>query len=361
MKKNILIVDDSALMRRMLSDIIESDDRFRVAGVVRNGESALRELEENSEKYDVVLLDFFLPDMNADELLQKLSMRRLRAKVIIISGIIKEDAMEVIHALEEGAFDFVTKPESFSFSRSGGFAERLLTCVELAISSSDESSAFYIKEKKKGKKPISINSNHNKKKKGSVRGEKLIALACSTGGPKALHQVVPKLPKNMDAPMVIVQHMPKGFTNSLAMRLNEMSQVEVKEAENGDVLKKGCVYIAKGGMQMRIEDDKGKKILRLTDEPARNGLRPCADIMYESLVGSDYQEIVCVVLTGMGGDGTAGIKKLNKKNNIYSITQTAETCTVYGMPKVFFESGLADEVLPLAEIAEAIGKRVGVQ
>ena len=93
----------------------------------------------------------------------------------------------------------------------------------------------------------------------------------------------------------------------------------------------------------------------------RNGLRPCADIMYGSLVGSDYQEIVCVVLTGMGGDGTAGIKQLNEKNNIYSITQTAETCTVYGMPKVFYESGLADEVVPLSKIADAIGKRVGVQ
>lgn len=360
MKKNILIVDDSALMRRLLSDIIESDDRFRIAGVVRNGESALRELENKSEEYDVVLLDFFLPDMNADELLQKLSMRRLRAKVIIISGIIKEDAMEVIRALEDGAFDFVTKPESFSFTRSNGFAERLLACVELATSTSEQSSAFVVKQEKKVKKPISINSNHVKKK-GSVRGEKLVALACSTGGPKALHQVIPKLPKNMDAPMVIVQHMPKGFTNSLAMRLNEMSQVEVKEAVNGDVLKKGCVYIAKGGMQMRVENDKGKKILRLTDEPARNGLRPCADIMYESLVGSDYQEIVCVVLTGMGGDGTAGIKQLNEKNNIYSITQTAETCTVYGMPKVFYESGLADEVVPLSKIADAIGKRVGVQ
>lgn len=365
MAKNILIVDDSALMRRVLSDIIKKDSRFHVESIARNGETALAEIRENPNRFDVILLDFFLPDMNADQLLVRMADVKMSAKVIIISGVIKEDAMEIIHALEHGAFDFVTKPDNFVMAKGKDFEEKLLKRVELAafvddmvVSSAKMQGTSHLR---KQTKPVSINSNQCNGQKGSVRGGKLIALACSTGGPKALHQVIPKLPKNLDAPMIIVQHMPKGFTKSLADRLNEMSNVHVKEAESGDVLKKGTVYIAKGGSQLRVEKSRGNYILQETQEPARNGLRPCADIMYESLVGSEYEEIVCVVLTGMGGDGTEGIKQLNAKNNIYSITQSADTCTVYGMPKVFYESGLADEVVPLDGIADAIRKHVGVQ
>lgn len=362
MRKNVLIADDSALMRKVLSDIIEKDHKFQVAGIARNGASALQMIKEHSKEYDVILLDFFMPDMNADELLVKLNQIHLEAKVILISGILKEDAMELIHALEHGAFDFVMKPDNFSLNNQKGFGNKLIKRMELAVFAEDGKRAVSKdagpSRIRKQNLPTSID---RKPKKGSVRGKKLIALACSTGGPKALHQVVPNLPENIDAPMLIVQHMPVGFTKSLADRLNETSRVKVKEAEDGDILEKGHVYIAKGGAQLRVKQDKGKDILRVTDEPARNGLRPCADIMYESLVGSDYDEITCVVLTGMGGDGTAGIKKLNTQNDIYSITQTAETCTVYGMPKVFYESGLADEILPLKEIADAIRKHVGVR
>ena len=273
--------------------------------------------------------------------------------------------MEIIHALEHGAFDFVTKPENFVIAKEKHFEERLLQCIELATSQEETMGVMQksttVKRPLRREKPISINSITKGNGKGSVRGGKLIALACSTGGPKALHQVIPKLPPNLAAPMIVVQHMPKGFTKSLAERLDEMSQLHVKEAEDGDVLSKGTVYIAKGGSQLRVDSKGGKKILRVTEEAARNGLKPCADIMYESLVESDYEEIVCVVLTGMGGDGTEGIRQLSKKNNIYSITQTADTCTVYGMPKVFYQSGLADEILPLQDIADAIRKHVGVQ
>lgn len=367
MKKNILIIDDSALMRRLLSDIIKQDGRFHVADMAKNGSAALKLIKENPDKYSVILLDFFMPDMNADELLKKITGLHIKAKVVLISGVIKEDAMEIIEALENGAFDFVTKPGNFVLGKKEGFQKKLLQCIELAATVEDEkkvSTTKYkvAKELKVQEQSILKNTNtEQEKRKGSVRGEKLVALACSTGGPKALHQVVPKLPKNLDAPMVVVQHMPQGFTNSLAVRLNEMSEVSVKEAEDGEVMEKGTVYIARGGSQLRIVKDMGKYSLKVTQEPARNGLKPCADIMYESLVGSEFDEITCVVLTGMGADGTAGIKQLSKTNNIYSIAQNAETCTVYGMPKVFFESGLVNEVLPLQNIAEAIWKHVGVR
>ena len=141
-----------------------------------------------------------------------------------------------------------------------------------------------------------------------------------------------------------------------------ISKVKVKEAADGDVIQKGTVYIAPGGTQMRLVK-KGREyaIAIFPDEPARTGLKPCADIMYESLLTSDFDDITCVVLTGMGGDGTAGIKQLNDKRNIYVIGQNAETCTVYGMPKVLFEAGLTDEVVPLGQVADAITKNVGVQ
>lgn len=362
MLKNVLIIDDSALMRRVLSGIIDKDKRLKVVDIARNGNMALSLIKANPKKYDIILLDFFMPDMNGDVLLQKISNISLDAEIILISGIIKEDAKEVIQALENGVFDFVTKPNDFSQAKGEHFSEKLLERIELAANALDEKrQRRTMNNLKRGERPNIINKPTEVKQKGVVGGEKLIALACSTGGPKALHQLVPKLPKNLDAPMVIVQHMPKGFTNSLAERLDEMSEVHVKEAEDGEILKKGTVYIAKGGEQLRITENKGQYLIKLTDEPARNGLRPCADIMYESLVGSRFAEIVCVVLTGMGGDGTAGIKQLNTKNNIYSIAQNAETCTVYGMPKVFFESGLADEVLPIQDIAGAIGKHVGVR
>ena len=365
MAKNILIVDDSALMRRLLSDIIKKDNRFSVADVARDGVSTLNLIKKEPQKYDVILLDFFMPDMNGDELIKKLVELKVEAKIILISGVIQKDAMEIIEALENGAFDFVTKPNSFLLTKENAFEKKLIQRIELAVSVLEEDRkrkkfSKTVKEKA-SEQPISIKKSKVIKQKGSVRGDKLVALACSTGGPKALHQVIPKLPKNLDAPMIIVQHMPSGFTNSLAIRLNDMSAIHVKEAENGEVLQKGTVYIAKGGSQLRVKKEKGQYVLQTTNEPARGGLRPCADIMYESLMESDFKEIVCVVLTGMGGDGTAGIKQLNQTNNIYAIAQNEETCTVYGMPRVLIESGLVDEVVPLQNVADAIQKQVGVQ
>jgi two-component system chemotaxis response regulator CheB len=214
-------------------------------------------------------------------------------------------------------------------------------------------------------KSVRVPRNHtfppHKSFVGNKAGKlKLVALACSTGGPKSLQQVIPKLPAELDAPVVIVQHMPKGFTNSLAVRLNEMSKLQVKEAENGELLKKGCVYIAPGGKQTRIEKTGANYKIVTTDEPERDGLRPCANIMYESLRESSFDEITCVVLTGMGADGTMGIGALAEKNNIYVISQDKESCVVYGMPRAVYEAKLSDEVQPLEKIAEAVTKNVGV-
>jgi two-component system chemotaxis response regulator CheB len=361
MKKNIFIIDDSALMRRVLSDIINSDERFHAAEFAANGLEALYIMKHRAKEFDAVLLDITMPRMNGIEFLAELKKQNIKATVIIVSTIARQDAKETIEALELGAFDFVKKPESFAEVNSNQFSRRLLECLCEAVKATQKTgkvnalemlaAAGNTREKIRKKKVRASNPNTNK----------LVAMACSTGGPKALHTVVPALPANLDAAVLIVQHMPAGFTKSLADRLNELSSIRVREAQDGDILEKGTVYIAKGGHQMRLlQREDGAYYLSVSKEAARRGLLPCADIMYESLSKLAFDQVTCVVLTGMGSDGTAGISKLYKSQNIYVIAQDEETSVVYGMPKVMKETGLVDEVLPLQDISSAIIKNVGV-
>jgi two-component system chemotaxis response regulator CheB len=191
---------------------------------------------------------------------------------------------------------------------------------------------------------------------------KLVIIASSTGGPKALHQVIPKLDKNLDAPVVVVQHMPKGFTASLAQRLDELSEVVVSEAVAGATLEKGHVYIARGGLHMHLCRNKlGMLEIQETEDPPVNGLRPCANVTFESILDCSPGSIVCAVLTGMGADGCKGVQSLKKKYEVYTIAQSRETCVVYGMPKAIVENGLADIVLPLDEIGKEINNKTGVR
>lgn len=373
MKKNILIIDDSALIRRVLSDIINADDRFQVANIVHNGLEAF-DLLVTGNKYDGILLDINMPKMNGLELLEQLNKHNIKATIIVVSTIAKEGAKETIRALELGAFDFVTKPDSYMDAKSRQFHEQIIDSLACATGLMEFATVSDVHEvtSSKRQRPITpiIQRQEPQKLIGqerpfraeTMKGQKLIALACSTGGPKALQEIVPKLPADLDAPMLIVQHMPEGFTNSLAQRLDEMSHIHVKEAEDGEIIKKGVVYIAKGGRQMRLnKQSDGNYKLSVTQEAARGGLKPCADIMYESLMSSDFEEITCVVLTGMGGDGTRGIKQLQEHNNIYVIAQNEETCTVYGMPRMVADAGLVNEVVPLDSVSSAIVKNVGVR
>ena len=194
----------------------------------------------------------------------------------------------------------------------------------------------------------------------SSAGDKIVAIASSTGGPKALQNLIPKLPANLNAPVLIVQHMPAGFTEALAGRLDSLSEISVKEAAEGDVLLKGHVYLSKGGRHMSIRKMSGKQMIHYTDEPPREGVRPCANYMYESLKDSIYDEVICVVLTGMGADGTEGISNLKKAKKVTVIVQDEETCIVYGMPRSVSMAGLADKEIPLTQIANEIIKNVGV-
>lgn len=360
MKKNILIIDDSALMRRVLSDIINSDNRFQSTEVASNGLDALNLMQVRGNDFDAVLLDINMPRMNGIDFLAELKAQNIKATVIMVSTIAKKEARETIRALELGAFDFVTKPESYLEVKNNLFSGRILECLAAATKEKTKLKTESIEKITEFIRPI-IDGAGKKRSEHPLNAEKLVAIACSTGGPKALHTVIPNLPVNLDAGVLVVQHMPGGFTKSLADRLNELSPITVMEAEDGEILKKGRVYIAKGGHQMRlIRQGDGEYRLSVLEEPPRHGLVPCADIMYESLADTDFDQITCVVLTGMGGDGTDGIIQLKKKKNTYVIAQDEETSVVYGMPKVVRDAGLTDEVVALIDVSDAIIKNVGV-
>lgn len=375
--KKILVVDDSALMRRVVFDIINSDEELQAEHYAINGIEAL-EILKSGKKFDAIVLDINMPKMNGIELLREMKKEGMNEKVLIVSTLAKEGAKETIQALELGAFDFVTKPDSLAEAKGPGFSGRLVNMLRAATNlpavqfsaegkrevpdrdKTVKSSARKMTALSRGDLQGDI-SKHSKAPLGGG-AKKLVALACSTGGPKALQYVVPFLPANLDAAVLIVQHMPEGFTASLSSRLDELSRINVQEAAHGVVLEKGTVYIAKGGSQMRLVE-KGKKehSLSVTVEAARNGLKPCADIMYESLMKTSFDEITCVVMTGMGADGTKGILQLEQTNKIYVIAQDEESSTVYGMPKAIADAGAVDEVVPLKKIADAITKHVGVR
>ncbi len=355
MKKNILVVDDSALMRMVMCDIIKSDERFNVEDRAQNGKEALNLLMK--KKYDAVVLDVNMPVMGGLELLKELQMRKMPVRVMMASTDTREGAKVTMDALELGAIDFVHKSANIKNNRTEEFQKNFLETL-YAVSTSREPTfgkAFNLEKIKESKKLVSMVRKHN------IVGNKIVAIASSTGGPKALQAVIPKLPKGLNAPVVLVQHMPVGFTNSLAERLDSLSEVTVSEAREGEILQKGHVYLSKGGMHMNITSDQKKSCIHYSDEPSREGVKPCANYMYESLVNSPFDQVVCVVLTGMGMDGTEGIRNLKAKKQTFVIAQQENTCAVYGMPKSVVKAGIVNQIVELDNVAQEIIMNVGVK
>lgn len=360
MAKKILVVDDSALMRRVLCDIIDSDERFQVVARATNGVEALDLLSRN--QYDAVVMDVNMPRMNGLQLLEELRRFKISARVMMASTDTKEGAQTTLDALELGALDFIHKPDSAMDCRVESFKKELLDKLEVVA---DSRLPVFESQKKVQEARETTTKMVDIAKKFSAKltpGPKVVAIASSTGGPKALQAVVPQLPAELDAPVLIVQHMPKGFTASFAERMNSLSAVTVKEAAEGDELKEGTVYIAMGGMHLNVVTSAaGKHVIHYTDEPAREGVKPCANYMFESLAGSRFDSVVCVVMTGMGADGTAGIRNLEATKKVHVITQDQATSVVYGMPKSVAGAGLADQIVPLEQIAQEIILNVGVK
>lgn len=359
MAKKILIVDDSALMRRVICDIIESDERFQVVDKAINGLEAFDLLSR--KQYDAVVLDVNMPKMNGLQLLEELRKHKIPAKVMMASTDTKEGAKITLDALELGALDFIHKPDSALDCQVDSFKKKLLQTLDVVSNSKPAMFTAPVSRVQDNRQTAEKMADLARKFAKKTVGSKIVAIASSTGGPKALQSVIPRLPGGLDAPVLLVQHMPKGFTASLAERLNELSQLEVREAKEGDELQNGTVYLSMGGMHMNVKNVGGKYTIHYSDEPAREGVKPCANYMYESLVDSRFDEIVCVVMTGMGADGTAGIRNLEVKKKVHVIAQNQDSCVVYGMPKSVVNAGLSDQVVPLDQLAQEIALNVGVK
>lgn len=378
MMKKILVVDDSALMRRVFCDIINSDERYEVADTAANGREALELL--GRKRYDAVVLDVNMPEMTGLQLLEELRRRRIPARVMMASTATREGAKITLQALELGALDFIHKPSAVGLRLELFKSEMLMTLDAVAngrMPSYDAGKASIAagRAADAGRVPEGVSGSAvgqtaeapaPVRRSGSTQaaqaaGSRIVAIASSTGGPKALQSVIPKLPAKLNAPVLLVQHMPEGFTASLADRLNGLSEICVKEAVEGEELKNGVVYIARGGLHMNVQTlPGGRAVIRYSDAPLREGVRPCANYTYESLASSRYDQVICVVMTGMGADGTEGIRRLKAVKPVHVIAQDQESCVVYGMPKSVKAASLADRTVPLEQIADEIVTGVGL-
>ncbi len=367
-KKKVLVVDDSAFMRRVISDIINSDNRCETIGTAANGQEALSLVDQL--KPDVISLDIQMPVMDGLTMLKKLNENH-KIPVIMLSTLTKEGATETIQALELGAFDFVAKPDNIFKVNSDEIRAELIDKIVAAADSGKKSVAKFKPSIKStvgvtssSRRPSRVFTNTAPVSSGESRSNekmtKLVAIGTSTGGPRALQYVLPYIPKSLDAGIVIVQHMPPGFTKSLAERLNQLSEIEVKEAEHGEKIVNGRAYIAPGDRHLLVTQRGSDYYVELSDGPKKGAHKPAVDVMMTSITNIKIPHVIGVIMTGMGADGRDGLQDLKNARNIHIIAQDEESCVVYGMPKSVVEKGIADEIVPLDQISKAIVNKVEV-
>ena len=344
-KIRVLVVDDSALMRQFISDILRSDPRIEVAGTARDGKDALAQIPV--VKPDIVTMDVEMPNMDGLKALEEI-MKINPIPVIMVSTMTQEGAETTLKALALGCVDFIGKP---SGSISLNIKEKSREIIDKVIAASTakvrrsgifSSPAKPVQEFRRMTPPIMGTGRYD-----------IVAIASSTGGPMALSELLPKIPKKFPVPIVITQHMPKEFTGSFAKRLNEASQIEVVEGFEGLTLKPGRAVIAPGGSHLVVKRRNGTAVCSLSDAPPVLSVKPAANIMFLSLADEYGGNVLCVILTGMGRDGTDGAIAL-KKRGAYVIAESQKTCVVYGMPKAAADAGIVDEILPLNEIPDAM-------
>lgn len=351
-KIKVLVVDDSAFMRKSLGLLLESDPQIEVIDTAADGRVAIEKIKRF--KPDIVTLDVEMPVMDGITALE-IIMKECPTPVIMVSSLTIEGADTTLKALDLGAVDFIPKEMSFVSVAITGIKDELIRKVKEIYNSSSVISR--LSKLNKTNELLQKTSKETKKQLPSLN-YKSISIGISTGGPISLQKVIPLLSANIKVPIFIVQHMPPKFTSSLAERLNAMSPLQVKEAEDGEIVKNGVVYIAPGGFQMTIKRDKGNNILiNISDHPDNILHKPSVDIMLESVQEIYGNKVLGVIMTGMGKDGLKGIKRL-KANGGHCIAQNEETCVVYGMPRAIVDNGLADVIAPLEDIPEIINKAI---
>mgnify|MGYP000902502152 FL=1 len=332
-KITVLVVDDSIVMRRIISDILSKDGDIEVVDTARNGAEALEKVRELDP--DVVTMDIEMPVMDGLTALQHIMADSPRP-VVMLSSMDKRQADITLKSLDLGAVDFISKTAgslSLDLERNSEDIVAKVKAAAKATIVARPTSAGAVQ-------PMAV---------PALSGDWLVVIGSSTGGPKALPEVLSRLPANLPASVLIVQHMPEGFTRSFAERLNWVSPLEVKEAEEGEEILQGKVYLAQGNRHLMLN---GRR-LHLDDGPKVNYVRPAVDILMKSVAPMYGPRTIGVILTGMGSDGAEGMKCI-KRNGGKTIAQSEGTCVVYGMPKAVVDSGAADRVVPLEDIAQAI-------
>ncbi|HOU84541.1 MAG TPA: chemotaxis response regulator protein-glutamate methylesterase [Spirochaetota bacterium] len=353
-KIKVLVVDDSALVRRIITDALERDPEITVVGNANNGKTAV--FKSFTLDPDVITMDIEMPIMNGLEALREII--RVNPKPVIMMSVLTQYGAEVtFKALEYGAVDFVPKPSSVLSMSPEELSAQLVAKVKAVAKSvirirpsrfENEKESSESKDSFRYEAPLKMDSLS----KGGKSG-KLVGIGASTGGPSALMKVFSSLPDNFPAPVLVVQHMPEGFTKAFAERLNSSSSLEVKEAEDMDKVLPGCGYIAPGHSHIILERRSGEFLIRLSKSEKVSGHRPSIDVMLSSIAENYTSELIGVIMTGMGRDGAEGISKIRQKGG-YTVAQDEETSVVYGMNRVAVELGGVVDKVPLEQISKKI-------
>ncbi|MEH6942157.1 protein-glutamate methylesterase/protein-glutamine glutaminase [Bacillus sp. JJ722] len=358
-KIKVLIVEDSAFMRKLITDFLSEDERFEVIGTARNGKDAIEKIKKWQP--NVVTMDIEMPIMNGIDAL-KVIMKECPVPVIFLSSATDLGADKTFVAMQYGAFDFIAKPSgsiSLDLHKIKDELKAKITAAGTANIAKLQKSTVVENDTESNTR---IRTMMNQVQIQSTLGlswketKKIVAIGTSTGGPRALQCVLTNLPKDLNAPIVVVQHMPAGFTKSLANRLNNLSEIFVKEAEDGEVLKKGTAYIAPGGYHLKVMKRGGELVASLDQTQTRNGHRPSVDVLFESLSEITDYSTIAVIMTGMGNDGSKGLVALNKIQQTKCIAESEESSIVFGMPKAAIATNLVDVVENVENIAQAINK-----
>jgi len=338
----VLIVDDSPFMRLTLQKILNQDPGIKVMDTARDGREGILKLQ--ALRPQVVTMDVEMPVMNGLQALEEI-MRWQPTPVIILSAVTTEGTQATLKALDLGAFDVVAKPSGNPGANLQALSWDLVEKVKAAAG---------VNTARLGSKGLNSFSSTGKKGLAPKHAVEIVAIGTSTGGPSALQAVLPILPGNFPVPVLVAQHMPPGFTGPLAQRLNGLCRLNVREGIHGEVLKAGTVYVAPAGKQMQAQRKSGQLTLHIGDEaPIATLYHPSVDVMFLSLAKAVGKGTLGVILTGMGSDGTKGMKELKELEG-FAIAESEETCVVYGMPRSLVDAGLADRVVPLGEIGRTI-------
>jgi len=357
MTTRVLVVDDTSIFRRIISDALSGIPGVEVVGTTANGKLALARMA--ALQPDLITLDIEMPEMNGIEMLEAMRAAGQKTSVIMLSSLTVKGGEMTIRALEAGAFDFVTKPEGRSPEESlAQLRESLRPIIQALARLREVRSILKPATKAPASSAIAMPPPTAAARMPGRSGSPIVLIGVSTGGPTALAEVLPAWPPKIGAPVFIVQHMPPLFTEALAQRLQTKSAIRVKEAQNGEVAQSDCVYLAPGGKQMKLgPGQSGEITIRITDDPPENACRPSVDYLFRSVALNFPGRAIAAILTGMGNDGTAGTRMLKRSGSL-TIAQDEASCVVFGMPREAILAGVIDTVVPLNKIADTIVRAI---